>query len=373
MNTSAPLSRAPKQKRVITEARKIQNREAQRAYRQRQKERLKAQKEAFRKRGVDGYQEIRPSPLAQIPFQAGQRECDQGYKVTSGELDQINLSGWSGQVASSRGSAMGALSTLAASTPSAQGLAFGHDSSTEVTNVNTEDAIRDLEAIFPASTITSLNCDSGFAAMDELFNTSSADQSPITFSTQSATTSTLSPMSSESFSCPNRICLTENRTHLLTACMHNALSIGITIDELFTYNCMTLCSPFYRPATPSTDPKSLLASVLSANPSIPIHLRPTLPQILIPHHPVFDLIPLPALRTRAIVLSAAGTNLVNMFELKRDIIEGGLICWGLDDCEHDKERKGQGQPWELGSWKIAPWFRAKWRLLLSEVGVDLFG
>jgi hypothetical protein len=250
---------------------------------------------------------------------------------------------------------------------------FEHDSPTEIGDVNSENAMRDFEDIFPGSAITDLDYDSGFAVVDELPGTSATDQSPINSGAHSTRTSTLSPTSNEFSPSPNTICLTENRTHLLTACMHNAFSIGITIDEFFTYNCMSLCSPFYRPATPSTDPRSLLASVLSANPSIPTNLRPTLPQILIPHHPIFDLIPLPALRTRAIVLSAAGTNLVNMFELKKDIIEGGLVCWGVNDCEPDKQRKGRGQPWELGSWKIAPWFRAKWRLLLSGAGGDLFG
>ncbi|KAL4745037.1 hypothetical protein BDW72DRAFT_208541 [Aspergillus terricola var. indicus] len=328
MNASAPASRAPKPKRVITEARKIQNREAQRAYRQRQKERLKAQKDALRKRSLNGCQEIRPSPLVQTPSRAGQREYDQGYRVTSGELDQLDLSGCNGQAAPSSAPAVGTASTLTPSIPSTQTLVFEHDSPTEIGDVNPEDAIRDFEAIFSASNITEPVYDSGFLAVDELPDTSATDQSPVTSSTLATTTSNLSPMSSEYFPSPTTKCLTEQRTHLLTACMHNASAIGITIEEFFNYNCMSLCSPFYRPATPSTDPRLLLASVISANPSIPTHLRPTLPQILIPHHPVFDLIPLPALRTRAIVLSAAGTNLVNMFELKTDIIEGGLLHTG---------------------------------------------
>lgn len=292
--------------------------------------------------------------------------------ITSRELDHRDLPGWDGQVVASSGPGTGAQCTLTSSIPSAQNLVFGHDSLIEIGDVNPGDPIRDFEGILRPSAITDINYGSGFVAVDELLGTSSTDHSPITSSTQSTTTSTVSPVLGEPSSSPNTICLTENRTHLLTACMHNAFSIGITIDEFFTYNCMSLCSPFYRPATPSTDPRSLLASVLNVNPSIPTHLRPTLPQILIPHHPIFDLIPLPSLRTRAIVLSAAGTNLVNMFELKRDIIEGGLICWAVNDCEPDRQRKGRGQPWELGSWKISPWFRAKWKLLLSETGGDLF-
>ncbi|KAL4734591.1 hypothetical protein BDV11DRAFT_197969 [Aspergillus similis] len=373
MNTPAPSSTAPRSKRVITEARKIQNREAQRAYRQRQRERLKAQKEALGNRSLVGYPEIQPSPIEQVLSGAGQRECDQTYRVTCGELDQVDLHGFHAQVPSRSGLAMGIPSTLTSSTPSAQARVTQHDPPTEIGDVDLEDALRDIDAIFPNSGATDLGYGSGFAAVDEPPSTSPAGRPPITSSALSTRTSTRSPMSREPFPSPSTYRLTENRTHLLTACMYNASCIGITIDEFFTYNCMSLLSPFYRPVTPSTDPRSLLASVISANPSIPTHLRPTLPQILIPHHPIFDLIPIPTLRTRAIVLSAAGTDLVNIFELKRDIIEGGLVCWGMDDCEHNKQKNGGGQPWELASWKVSPWFRDKWRLLLSETGEDLFG
>ncbi|KAL5042388.1 hypothetical protein BDW71DRAFT_190129 [Aspergillus fruticulosus] len=373
MNAPTPLSTATKPKRVITEARKIQNREAQRAYRQRQRERLKAQKEASVKRSPNGYQEIRPSPVVRVLSRADMRECDQGYGVGSGELGPVDLSGWNANVASPSVTAMGAPSTLTSSTPSAQAQVSEHDSPSEIEDIDSRDVMRDLDVIFPVSAATYHDYGSGFATVDELLGTSSTDSTPITSGTNSTRASTLSPASGEPFPSPHTNRLTEHRTNLLTACMHNASSLGISIDEFFTYNCMSLCSPFYRPTTPSTDPKALLASVISANPFIPTCLRPTLPQILIPHHPVFDLIPMPGLRTRAIVLSAAGTNLVNIFELKRDIIEGGLLCWGVDDCELDRRRKGGGQPWDLRSWEVAPWFKAKWRLLLSGEGADLWG
>ncbi|KAL4973823.1 hypothetical protein BDW66DRAFT_98566 [Aspergillus desertorum] len=373
MNTSARPTTASRPKRVITEARKIQNREAQRAYRKRQKERLKAQKEALEKRSLNGYQEIRPSPVVRTLSWAHKRECDQGYGVGSGELSPVDLVDWNAEVASPSGPATGAPSTLTSSKSSAQAEVYDDESPTELAGCGPEDTTQGLDAILPVSAVTDLGCGPGIATVDELLGTSSTDPSPTTSGTCPPRTSTLSPTSSEPFPSPYTNRLTEHRTHLLTACMHNAASIGITIDEFFTYNCMSLCSPFYRPTTPSTDPKLLLASIISANPFIPTYLRPTLPQILIPHHPVFDLIPMPGLRTRAIVLSAAGTNLVNMFELKRDIIEGGLVCWGVDDCDLDKKGKGGGQPWDLRSWEVAPWFRAKWRLLLSGEGGDLWG
>lgn len=56
-----------------------------------------------------------------------------------------------------------------------------------------------------------------------------------------------------------------------------------------------------------------------------------------------------------------------MFELKGDILEGGLHCLG------SRGGSGSGQPWEVGSWKVAPWFFEKWKLLLDRHGGDLWG
>ncbi|GIK07790.1 hypothetical protein Aspvir_003459 [Aspergillus viridinutans] len=148
-------------------------------------------------------------------------------------------------------------------------------------------------------------------------------------------------------------------TLLLTACVYNAAALGISIDQFSSYNCMSLCSPFYRPYTAmSADPSSLLATV--TRPAIPLHLRPTLPQILFPHHPLLDLLPLPALRAKAITFSATAPSLLDAVEFKRDIVErGGIVC-------SSESARGM-QPWDMRAWTIAPWFSRKWRLL-SESG-----
>lgn len=144
---------------------------------------------------------------------------------------------------------------------------------------------------------------------------------------------------------------------LLRICLSNARCLGINIDTLFGWNCMSLCSPFYRPTTTTEDdPKALLAAVSS--PSIPKNLQPTLPQVLFPHHPILDLIPFPGLRACAITLAATSPPLLSPLELKKDIIFGGLVCWGT------KKNPG-GQPWDMRSWEAAPWFLEKWRLLVD--------
>ncbi|PKX93376.1 uncharacterized protein P174DRAFT_392298 [Aspergillus novofumigatus IBT 16806] len=146
-------------------------------------------------------------------------------------------------------------------------------------------------------------------------------------------------------------------TLLLTACVYNAAALGISIDQFSSYNCMSLCSPFYRPYTAmSADPSSLLAAATVTRPVMPVHLRPTLPQILFPHHPLLDLLPLPGLRAKAITFAATAPSLLDAVEFKQDIVErGGIVC--------SSESVGGMQPWDMRAWTIAPWFRRKWRVL----------
>ncbi|OJJ50731.1 hypothetical protein ASPZODRAFT_253711 [Penicilliopsis zonata CBS 506.65] len=156
--------------------------------------------------------------------------------------------------------------------------------------------------------------------------------------------------------------LQSSQTSFNLACLHNARSLGISIEEFYTFKCLTLCSPFYRRASPSDDPKTLLASV--SDPGAPVHLQPTLAQVLFPHHPMFDLIPLPVLRERAITLAATSPGLFDPLDLKKDILRGGLVCWGGSG--------GLGQPWDMRSWEAAPWFLHKWRLLVNGPEGDLW-
>jgi hypothetical protein len=159
---------------------------------------------------------------------------------------------------------------------------------------------------------------------------------------------------------------------IFNAAFQNALSMGF--DLPFIANCSGHCiSPFYQPSLASTtDPTALLqqgaASTASfKNTSIPIHLRPTLAQVLIPHHASLDLIPLPFLRERAILLSAAMPDTFNSWELKFDIYgRGGLTIWRRSQSGTERRSNTMYQPWDMKSWEAAPWFLKKWTMIIGD-------
>lgn len=157
------------------------------------------------------------------------------------------------------------------------------------------------------------------------------------------------------------------KTTIFNAFLTIALSLGFNLRDLVDANCLSTAtqSPFYRPTTPQDDPRALLAA--ARLPFAPSNLQPTLPQILIPHHPFLDLIPFPALRASAVTLAAAMPHAFSMTELKKDVyIHGALVCWV------GAQSGGTGQPWDTRSWEAAPWFLRKWRLLLDGENGDIW-
>ncbi|KAH8697642.1 hypothetical protein BGW36DRAFT_397307 [Talaromyces proteolyticus] len=122
---------------------------------------------------------------------------------------------------------------------------------------------------------------------------------------------------------PWRECIHFSRSHILLACVHNARSMGFD---------------------------------------------PTLSQMLCPHPAFMDLIPFPVFRARAITLLAMQPHLINLQELKNDLaIENGLSYWSTASNEARTPMVGatQGQPWDMHSWEVAPWFLCKWRTLFG--------
>lgn len=158
---------------------------------------------------------------------------------------------------------------------------------------------------------------------------------------------------------------------VFSAIMHNAIRLGFDLNEVAACN-FTYISPFCQPnATPQTEPKDLLKSANLPMPSaMPANLRPTLSQLLIPHHASLDLIPLPLLRERAIMLSAAMPFAYNLTEFKTDVfVRGGLMVWSSSATKLSDEvtntKRSCLQPWDSECWEAAPWFLEKWSIVVD--------
>ncbi|KFY05460.1 hypothetical protein V492_08528 [Pseudogymnoascus sp. VKM F-4246] len=166
---------------------------------------------------------------------------------------------------------------------------------------------------------------------------------------------------------PRLNCLQFYQTTFFMATLYNARSMGFILDEenVTVSHCLR-SSPYYRPVTPADDPKDLLAAI--TRPSTPAHLRPTLAQVIYPHPAFMDLIPIPAFRERAIALAVTRPQAFNLWDLKKDMVQGeGLVPWSNIGTASRSARMsgGQGQPWDIRSWEAAPWFLRKWRMLVD--------
>ncbi|KAI0393150.1 hypothetical protein F5Y17DRAFT_322944 [Xylariaceae sp. FL0594] len=164
--------------------------------------------------------------------------------------------------------------------------------------------------------------------------------------------------------------LEDNRTAVLRACLTNALCIGMDIAELMF--CETpYRSPFYQPiAGAGASIATVMSSLDSRYLSLPVSLKPTWAQIVIPHHASLDLIPLPKLRERAILASAAVPHIFSGWEVKLDIYTRDALLF----CPVPGTGPGRSlssdysptsQPWDRSSWRVAPWFLKKWKMVLE--------
>ncbi|KAF4993235.1 hypothetical protein FGRMN_6599 [Fusarium graminum] len=169
-------------------------------------------------------------------------------------------------------------------------------------------------------------------------------------------------------------------TAFFASCLANAVSLGFDLSRIADCGAEYI-SPFYQPSLSTTLDRTALSRAGSAalssfnNTSIPKHLRPTMAQVLIPHHVSLDLIPLPFLRERAIMLSAAMPHLFNNWELKVDVYErGGLTIWRLNSSKQGRGANARDSypPWDMKSWEAAPWFLKKWSMLMGGDSEELF-
>ncbi|KAI8944615.1 hypothetical protein F4801DRAFT_585230 [Xylaria longipes] len=303
-------------KRVITAARKEQNKLAQRAYRRRQKELKKVQKQSVtsvprrlepRTNGIEALglplssrldTELADSRLIADPVCSPSRDIE----VPPGsDLDVEDLLVAGPQLA------------LKQSLPSAS-----QDEVASVLSASISSTLSDNMDIYPPGLVNMVNSALGLSGS-----------------------------------------LEENSTTVFRACLSNAIRIGIDLSELIY--CERPCmSPFYRPmAQRNGDAAALVAT--SSHDSLPPSLRPTLAQILIPHHASLDLIPLPRLRERAILMCTALPHIFSLWEMKLDIYtRNALVCHSRDTSSGSVS-----QPWDMCSWRAAPWFVSKWNMVVD--------
>lgn len=140
------------------------------------------------------------------------------------------------------------------------------------------------------------------------------------------------------------------------ALLNNAICLGFDLDQLADCN-KPYISPFFRSIAAQDSPQDLVASTF--NTSIPINLQPTMAQILVPHHASLDLIPMPLLQERAIMMSFAMPDAFNLWDLKLDVYtRHALVC-------RSHRREGTCQPWDQKSWEAMPWFLKKWSMTIE--------
>lgn len=140
------------------------------------------------------------------------------------------------------------------------------------------------------------------------------------------------------------------------ALLHNAICLGFNLDQLSDCS-QPYMSPFYRSIAEKDHPGDLIASTF--NSSIPIHLQPTMAQIMVPHHASLDLIPIPLLRERAIMKSFAMPNDFNLWDLKLDVYTRHALV------VRRHRAAGTCQPWDQKNWEAMPWFVKKWSTMID--------
>ncbi|KAK7954558.1 hypothetical protein PG988_015252 [Apiospora saccharicola] len=209
-------------------------------------------------------------------------------------------------------------------------------------------------------------------------------------SSSSSSSSSLLPLYQ---GCPSSLYLADpyanarplSQTAIFTALLRNALALGFDLAALANcahpYACL---SPFYSAtATAQDDPHRLVEEALARAAAVmtpigskdetaivppPASLRPTLAQILVPHHASLDLIPFPQFRDRVILLSAALPHQFNLAELKTDIYVSGALRVAVGDNSNSRTASSRRsrQPWEPRSWEVSGWFLRKWSLAIDD-------
>ncbi|EEU34279.1 uncharacterized protein NECHADRAFT_101803 [Fusarium vanettenii 77-13-4] len=102
---------------------------------------------------------------------------------------------------------------------------------------------------------------------------------------------------------------------------------------------------------------------------VPFSLRPLASQRSISHHPYIDSLPFPEFRRRALAALSTDPPLLDEDDLCIDLmLNDGLVCWG-SMSENGMDR---GTPWDSRSWEAKGWFLRKWWWLVGGQDGELW-
>ncbi|KAH8887222.1 hypothetical protein GQ53DRAFT_693617 [Thozetella sp. PMI_491] len=91
-------------------------------------------------------------------------------------------------------------------------------------------------------------------------------------------------------------------------------------------------------------------------------LRPTIEQFSIPHHPCYDVLPWPTVRSNILTALSMDPPAIDEEDLCLDLMNDGIRFWGSAK-DRSLHGRGEGMPWDSRSWEAAPWFLSKWEIL----------
>lgn len=121
-------------------------------------------------------------------------------------------------------------------------------------------------------------------------------------------------------------------------------------------------------------PSPFTTSSNSTVSSIPVDLRPSGFQLILAHPCYLDCIPFPHFRNMAVYLSSL--KKLDHCSLFLDLMHDGLVCWGRARANIRHARSmHDGVAWSRRSWEARPWFWRKWgwlaRLTIEDVDSGL--
>ncbi|QYT00086.1 hypothetical protein H0G86_007190 [Trichoderma simmonsii] len=167
---------------------------------------------------------------------------------------------------------------------------------------------------------------------------------------------------------------TSSSIHIERVCIAAAL---YTLVKYMGIGEETFCaddslSPFYRPSLEFSDDATrnrTIGMVQQMYKTLKPDLRPSAEQILVKHHPYIDILPFPTLRRNLIVHQKE----IDEDEFLNDTLTG-LICWGgvgkvRNNTDNVTGHAAAETAWDARSWEAKVWFLRKyWCLLGGEDG-----